>query len=459
MAFPKLPPAKSVEVIQLPHVLPKPDKNLPQLQSLSPEEESQALYLLIIGETGVGKTTLVNTIVNHLMGVKIEDTYRYELVKEGTNTAQNVSQTTKISKYAIKSKTFNRTVILIDTPGFGDTGGMQEDKKIEAMLRLLVQNELERIHMIGFATKATTLRFTEMQKYICNKVVSLFSDSAVPNMCFLFTFCDCNHPQVVKEFPKFTEPNMKLLIVNMGMNWYFKFNNSTLYNPYNQADILSKTFWDLSHSGVNDMMNKLLSSKAYVIKPPKSSIFATPVTQQSPSKPSISATPVTQPKAQTLSPKVQTANPTATSEPRNKPSNAPAADIKHLRDELANTLTKLYCLAKSDPPLSKDHFSKNYWPEELLEAYQKYFDLLESKNLSEKRQELKKRVTCVMVMLIHSQQPTIIDEVYKEVFISIKADSALSKLVEECRSKAIKIKDYVLNNPFQSYNDLRDQDW
>ena len=37
---------------------------------------------LVIGPTGAGKTTLVDSFVNHILGIEKYDKYRYKLVDE-----------------------------------------------------------------------------------------------------------------------------------------------------------------------------------------------------------------------------------------------------------------------------------------------------------------------------------------------------------------------------------------
>lgn len=43
---------------------------------------------MVVGETGSGKTTLLNSFVNFLLGVNINDQYRYKIILENTNKSQ-----------------------------------------------------------------------------------------------------------------------------------------------------------------------------------------------------------------------------------------------------------------------------------------------------------------------------------------------------------------------------------
>ncbi len=92
---------------------------------------------LVIGETGTGKTTLLDAFVNYLAGMEYTDTWRWKLVDENEFVDKNSSesQTTKITCYYIndqRNKDIQINVRIIDTPGFGDT---MELSKIMKTLR------------------------------------------------------------------------------------------------------------------------------------------------------------------------------------------------------------------------------------------------------------------------------------------------------------------------------------
>ena len=90
----------------------------------SDKEESEAISLLFIGETGSGTTTLINSFFNALMDIEITDDFRYKIIFEKNN------QTDSVNVYNIKPIGNLPPIKIIDTPGFGYTRGVVQDRII-----------------------------------------------------------------------------------------------------------------------------------------------------------------------------------------------------------------------------------------------------------------------------------------------------------------------------------------
>ena len=76
------------------------------------------VVLLVVGATGSGKTTLINFMVNHLFGIKFEDSYRFKLIHESDNPNQAHSQTQQVTAYRLNHHDimkFPHTLTIIDT--------------------------------------------------------------------------------------------------------------------------------------------------------------------------------------------------------------------------------------------------------------------------------------------------------------------------------------------------------
>ena len=94
----------------------------------SPIEEEKTFTFLVIGETGNGKTTIINSFLNVVMGITINTGFRYVIVEEDDNLYFH-SKTKDVNIYNIKAKDASLFKI-VDTPGYNDTKGIPQDKII-----------------------------------------------------------------------------------------------------------------------------------------------------------------------------------------------------------------------------------------------------------------------------------------------------------------------------------------
>ena len=93
---------------------------------------------MIVGATGVGKTTLSTGMITYLFGVRWEDTFRFTIVVENAGT-QAESVTQKITAYTIyyqEGSLRNFSLTLVDTPGVGDTKGLKGIRRQEGTSKI-----------------------------------------------------------------------------------------------------------------------------------------------------------------------------------------------------------------------------------------------------------------------------------------------------------------------------------
>ena len=88
-----------------------------QNEELNDDENRSSIGLLLVGSRGTGKTALLNTIINSIMDVRINDDFRYKI--EFDPPAYDIGNLAyQVSTYSIKSHGDIPPIKIIDTWGF-----------------------------------------------------------------------------------------------------------------------------------------------------------------------------------------------------------------------------------------------------------------------------------------------------------------------------------------------------
>jgi GTPase SAR1 family protein len=185
------------------------------LSKLTRLEEASCLNILILGETGVGKSTFINAFVNYLTFETLDDAKSEPLnwvipcsfsiqrldrsgdakeiekfdVKVGDREdeqdgSKGLSATQQTTVYPVKIG--SNTIRLIDTPGIGDTRGISYDKKNMADL-LSTLSGYENLHGILVLLKSNSARLTVSFNFCMKELLTHLHRSAAANMAFGFT--------------------------------------------------------------------------------------------------------------------------------------------------------------------------------------------------------------------------------------------------------------------------------
>ncbi|XP_060602657.1 uncharacterized protein LOC132755759 [Ruditapes philippinarum] len=222
--------------------------------------------ILLVGATGTGKSTFVDGIVNYILGVTWEDPFRFTVtnVEDEEHLNQAISQTEYIKWFTInpeKGSRLNYQLHVIDTPGFGDTRGIERDQEIVEQIRNLFSetepNGITFIDAVCFLNKAPDARLTPLQSYIFHSIMSLFGRDIESNVCSVITFADGGTPPVLAALQHSGLPFGKP----------FSFNNSCLFLKSDEDKVepdFDVLFWNMGQKSFNVFFEHLdqLQSKS-----------------------------------------------------------------------------------------------------------------------------------------------------------------------------------------------------
>ena len=212
---------------------------------------------MAVGATGAGKSTLINGMVNYLLGVKFKDDCRYKLITDEIAQSQAHSQTQKITAYTIhwhEDSPVDYNLIIVDTPGFGDTRGLKRDRQITSQIKdffsLKGDAGIDQIHGIGFVTQSALARLTHTQKYVFDSVLSVFGKDIKGNIFIMATFADSSEPAVKGAIKEAKIPYCQL----------HKFNNEPLFAS--NTDDFNELYWKMAHRSFKEFFNHFTRTNA-----------------------------------------------------------------------------------------------------------------------------------------------------------------------------------------------------
>nr|XP_024656441.1 uncharacterized protein LOC112431931 [Maylandia zebra] len=210
--------------------------------------------ILLVGETGAGKSTLINSMVNYTMGVKGDDKVWFQIIEEAKKKCQSESQTPDVIMYEIfdvKDQTLPYSLTIIDTPGYGNTRGTAKDDIVITRLFELFQSEdgVHEVHAVCLVMKATDNRVSYRLKYVFDSLMSLFGKDVEKNIVALITHSDGMPAKNVLE--ALQAAKIKCAKNEKNLPAHFLFNNCLNTEITEENEFGLNTAWRVTERGMN----------------------------------------------------------------------------------------------------------------------------------------------------------------------------------------------------------------
>ena len=163
-----------------------------------------AYYVLVVGETGAGKSTLVNTLVNYFRGGSLSCIKVAVPTKFLQSTEPEAEQSTERSihdntesntvgsvPYVLRKITnstdlHKKTFVIVDTPGLADTNGVDQDD-INIGTILDAANRCPSLSAIILVANGTVARFGNNVKVTLSRLNGNIPDIALKNIVYVMT--------------------------------------------------------------------------------------------------------------------------------------------------------------------------------------------------------------------------------------------------------------------------------
>uniref|UniRef100_A0A667ZTH7 Fibronectin type-III domain-containing protein n=1 Tax=Myripristis murdjan TaxID=586833 RepID=A0A667ZTH7_9TELE len=237
----KLINSETPAVYKLP--LKKEDMDISGCTRYSFGEESLKLNLtiMVFGSTGSEKSTLINGMINYIVGVEWNDNFRFRLIDEGQLKSEAESQTSEVTVYKINHQEGFKipySLTIVDTPDFPVImGGITNDllgitcwcgasTELEELMRRLFTsgNLASEIDVLCFVTRATdpkrSTSYTRL--YMFELMLSIFGKDVAENIWTMVTFADGQEPPVLEDI---SASCLTLPKTSKGQPIHFTFNN------------------------------------------------------------------------------------------------------------------------------------------------------------------------------------------------------------------------------------------
>jgi GTPase SAR1 family protein len=142
--------------------------------------------ILLVGETGVGKTSVLSLIANVLAGRNPDQYTDVHKTDNEAGGSQKHSQTQSAQIYEFRSQ--NDVVVrILDTPGLADTRGLAQDKLHKKSIARAIQQNITTVNAVLILANGTVPRLGVATEYALTTLSAIFPHTLAHNIGIMFT--------------------------------------------------------------------------------------------------------------------------------------------------------------------------------------------------------------------------------------------------------------------------------
>ncbi|KAI1213276.1 uncharacterized protein F4807DRAFT_257179 [Annulohypoxylon truncatum] len=166
----------------------------PNIPAADIGDQDKTMVAVFAGSSGHGKSTEINAFISYLLGSDPSDPARLMVIDDrGAKQSQSVTQYVTCYRIRPLSPLFEgKTLLIVDTPGYGDSRGIERDAFVTAAMSDFFRT-IEHVNAIIFTCRANEARSTFLSP-IATYVFSLFAKDVKSCLRTIYTFADAGAP-------------------------------------------------------------------------------------------------------------------------------------------------------------------------------------------------------------------------------------------------------------------------
>ena len=153
--------------------------------------------VLLIGSCGSGKTSFINSMINYLFDVDLDDPFLFQLIDPHEEDSQNVTV------YEINFANGFRvdySLTIINTPNYAEEDA-EKNMQITELIRDFFDDDvtgIQQVDMVGFVVNSSECELESVDLYIYCSLISIFGNGIKENVNFIVdTYGEAEDPPLL----------------------------------------------------------------------------------------------------------------------------------------------------------------------------------------------------------------------------------------------------------------------